>query len=152
MSNTDLSTMTIHQVLEYLPHRYPFLLIDKVTDIVLGERISCVKNVSYNEPYFLGHFQHHPVMPGVLIIEAMAQASGILAFKTLDVKPGSQQVFYLVGVDGVRFRHPVIPGDQLVITAEVSRTKRGMWKFSTSASVDDKEICSATILCAEKEL
>jgi len=146
------TTMDIHEVLEYLPHRYPFLLIDRVVDIQLGKSIRCFKNVTYNEPFFLGHFRYHPVMPGVLLIEAMAQACGILAFKTLDIKPDDKHVFYLVGVDKVRFRHPVFPGDKVMIESRVIKSKRNMWKFSTVVFVEEKEICSAEVLCCQKSL
>jgi len=149
---TKQNTMNIHDILDYLPHRYPFLYIDKVNNIQEGEVIQCVKNVSYNEPYFPGHFQHHPVMPGVLMIEAMAQACGILAFKTLNIKPDNTHVFYLVGVDDVRFRQPVVPGDILNIESRVIATKRTIWKFATKIEVAGKVVCAATLMCSEQSL
>lgn len=139
--------MTIAQIRECLPHRYPFLLVDRVLDCVPGERITVLKNVSVNEPYFQGHFAHRPVMPGVLVIEAMAQAGGILSHITyadLDPKP----LFFLAGVDEARFRRPVVPGDQLRIEVEVDRVSRGMWRYQCQAFVDEAKVVSARILCA----
>ena len=125
-------------ILERLPHRYPFLLIDRVLELHRGESIRALKNVTYNEPFFPGHFPGRPVMPGVMIIEALAQAAGILCFVTGDVIPDHTTRLYLVGIDNARFRKPVLPGDQLLLTAQLERSMRGIWKFSTVALVGDK--------------
>jgi 3-hydroxyacyl-[acyl-carrier-protein] dehydratase len=144
-------TLDIYQILEHLPHRYPFLLIDRVTECIVGERLVGYKNVTYNEPYFQGHFPNKEVMPGVLIIEALAQATGILAFRTNGQVPDENSLYYLVGVDGVRFKQPVIPGDQLMLEVDIIKTKRGVWKFNGVASVDGKVVCTAELMCAERE-
>ncbi|MFZ6045015.1 3-hydroxyacyl-ACP dehydratase FabZ [Pseudomonas sp. CR3202] len=145
--------MDINEIREYLPHRYPFLLVDRVVELdVEGKRIRAYKNVSINEPFFNGHFPQHPIMPGVLIIEAMAQAAGILGFKMLDVKPADGTLYYFVGSDKLRFRQPVLPGDQLILDAQFISVKRGIWKFDCQATVDGKEVCSAEIICAERKL
>ncbi len=146
--------MDINQIREYLPHRYPFLLVDRVVDLDVADTktIRAYKNVSINEPFFNGHFPEHPIMPGVLIIEAMAQAAGILGFKMLDVKPADGTLYYFVGSDKLRFRQPVTPGDQLILEAKFISSKRSIWKFACRASVDGKEVCSAEIICAERKL
>ncbi|MNM70641.1 3-hydroxyacyl-[acyl-carrier-protein] dehydratase FabZ [compost metagenome] len=145
--------MDINEIREYLPHRYPFLLVDRVVELdIEGKRIRAYKNVSINEPFFNGHFPQHPIMPGVLIIEAMAQAAGILGFKMLDVKPADGTLYYFVGSDNLRFRQPVLPGDQLNLHAQFISVKRGIWKFDCRATVDDKPVCSAEIICAERKL
>jgi 3-hydroxyacyl-[acyl-carrier-protein] dehydratase len=146
--------MDINQIREYLPHRYPFLLVDRVVDLDVADTktIRAYKNVSINEPFFNGHFPEHPIMPGVLIIEAMAQAAGILGFKMLDVKPADGTLYYFVGSDKLRFRQPVTPGDQLILEATFISSKRSIWKFACRASVDGKEVCSAEIICAERKL
>ncbi|EMV9185968.1 3-hydroxyacyl-ACP dehydratase FabZ [Pseudomonas sp. BGr12] len=145
--------MDINEIREYLPHRYPFLLVDRVVELdIEGKRIRAYKNVSINEPFFNGHFPQHPIMPGVLIIEAMAQAAGILGFKMLDVKPADGTLYYFVGSDKLRFRQPVLPGDQLQLNAQFLSVKRGIWKFDCHATVDDKPVCSAEIICAERKL
>ncbi|MFV3334474.1 3-hydroxyacyl-ACP dehydratase FabZ [Pseudomonas sp. NY15437] len=145
--------MDINEIREYLPHRYPFLLVDRVVELdIEGKRIRAYKNVSINEPFFNGHFPQHPIMPGVLIIEAMAQAAGILGFKMLDVKPADGTLYYFVGSDKLRFRQPVLPGDQLQLNAQFISVKRGIWKFDCHATVDDKPVCSAEIICAERKL
>lgn len=145
--------MDINEIREYLPHRYPFLLVDRVTDLDYeAQSIRAYKNVSINEPFFNGHFPQHPIMPGVLIIEAMAQAAGILGFKMLDVKPADGTLYYFVGSDKLRFRQPVLPGDQLQLNAQFISVKRGIWKFDCHATVDDKAVCSAEIICAERKL
>jgi 3-hydroxyacyl-[acyl-carrier-protein] dehydratase len=139
--------MDVLQIMEALPHRYPFLLIDRVTSCVLGESITAVKNISTNEPFFQGHFPGMPVMPGVLVIEAMAQAGGVLSYMTMidaDPKP----LFFLAGVDNARFRRTVLPGDQLVIKVDVSRVKRGIWFYECAATVDGKLAVAADIMCA----
>jgi len=140
--------MDIHQILDYLPHRYPILLVDRVLDVVSGERITALKNVSVNEPFFPGHYPHHPVMPGVLIVEAMAQTAAILSFKTMGSKPDDNSVYYFVGIDNARFKRPVGPGDQLVIDVRLQGNKRGIWKFSASASVDGQIAAEADLICA----
>lgn len=147
-----MDKMDIYQVMQHLPHRYPLLLIDRVLEIRKGEYLKAVKNVSYNEPYFTGHFPHRPVMPGVMILEAMAQATGILAFVTTDSKPTEKSLYYFVGIDEARFKQPVIPGDQLIIEVDVVQTKRGVWKFNGKASVDDKVVTSAVLMCAERDV
>ena len=141
------SAMDIHEVLEHLPHRYPFLLIDRVLEVVPNERIVALKNVSMNEPFFPGHYPHHPVMPGVLVIEAMAQASGILSFKTMGKLPSDDSVYYFVGIENARFKRPVGPGDQLILKATVTMNKRGMWKFSCKAEVDGQIAAEADLIC-----
>jgi 3-hydroxyacyl-[acyl-carrier-protein] dehydratase len=141
-------SMDINAVLQQLPHRYPFLLVDRVIACVPGESIEAVKNVTFNEPYFPGHFPHRPVMPGVMILEAMAQAAGILAFKTAGVVPDESTRFYFVGIDQARFRKPVEPGDRLVLKARLERAIRGIWKFSTVAEVDGQLVASATMMVA----
>jgi len=140
--------MDIRQVLAQLPHRYPFLLVDRVIECVPGKRIHAIKNVTVNEPFFPGHFPQRPVMPGVMILEALAQAAGILAFKTAGVVPDENSRFYFVGIDRARFRKPVEPGDQLALKATLERTMRGIWKFATVAEVDGSEVCSATMMVA----
>ena len=141
-------SMDIHAVMQQLPHRYPFLLVDKVICCVPGKSIEAIKNVTVNEPFFSGHFPYRPVMPGVLVLEALAQAAGILAFKTAGVVPDEKSRFYFVGIDRARFRKPVEPGDQLVLKATLERALRGIWKFSTVAEVDGKEVASATMMVA----
>jgi 3-hydroxyacyl-[acyl-carrier-protein] dehydratase len=150
--DTSLDTLDIYQILEHLPHRYPFLLIDRVTECVVGERLTGYKNVTFNEPYFTGHFPNRPVMPGVLILEALAQATGILAFRTSGKVPDNDSLYYLVGIDGARFKQPVVPGDQLVLEVEIVKTKRGVWKFNGVAKVDGKVVCAAELMCAERSI
>ncbi len=144
--------MDVKEVREYLPHRYPFLLVDRVTELNLGESIVAYKNVTVNEPFFNGHFPDHPVMPGVLIIEAMAQAAGILGFKTMDKTPQDGSIYYFVGSDKLRFKRPVVPGDQLLLNAAILSEKRGIWKFECKATVDGDLVASATILCADRKV
>ena len=143
--------LDVNEIREYLPHRYPFLLVDRVTEMELGKNIVAYKNVSINEPFFDGHFPDYPVMPGVLIVEAMAQAAGILGFKTMDKKPADGSIYYFVGADNLRFKRPVVPGDQLTLKAEILSEKRGIWKFACSGHVGDELVCSATILCADRK-
>jgi 3-hydroxyacyl-[acyl-carrier-protein] dehydratase len=140
--------MDIQAVLAQLPHRYPFLLVDRVIECVPGKRIEAIKNVTVNEPFFSGHFPGRPTMPGVMILEALAQAAGILAFKTAGVVPDEHSRFYFVGIDKARFRQPVVPGDQLVLKATFERAMRGIWKFGTVAEVAGKEVASATMMVA----
>ena len=144
--------MDIHQVLEHLPHRYPFLLVDRVLECEPGKSIHAYKNVTINEPFFLGHFPHHPVMPGVLIMEALAQAAGILSFKTEDKKPTQSDVFYFAGIDDARFKRPVMPGDQLHLHVEIERQMRGVWKFKGEARVDGQLAAEARLMCAKRDL
>jgi 3-hydroxyacyl-[acyl-carrier-protein] dehydratase len=144
--------MDIHQILEYLPHRYPILLVDRVLDVVPGERITALKNVSMNEPFFPGHYPHHPVMPGVLIVEAMAQTAAILSFKTMGGKADDKSVYYFVGIDGARFKRPVSPGDQLIMEVSITANKRGMWKFAGQAKVDGQVACEAELICTVRKL
>lgn len=147
-----LNTMDVYEILEHLPHRYPFLLVDRVVDYKVNEYLRGIKNVSYNEPYFQGHFPHRPVMPGVLILEALAQATGILAFKSTGAKPSNNSLYYFVGIDKARFKQPVEPGDQLDLEVKVIKTMRGVWKFDGAARVDGKVVCSAELMCAEREV
>jgi len=142
--------MNINEVKNFLPHRYPFLLIDRVLDFTLGKNLTAIKNVSFNEPHFIGHFPDQPIMPGVLIIEALAQATGILAFKSEVGQPVTGQIYMLVGVDKVRFKKTVEPGDQLKLYVEVMRVKRGIWKFNCRATVEEQLVTSAEIICTQK--
>lgn len=144
---SETATMDAMQIMEALPHRYPFLLIDRVTSCTVGESITAVKNITNNEPFFQGHFPGRPVMPGVLVIEAMAQAGGVLSYLTMiDLEP--KPLFFLAGVDNTRFRRTVLPGDQLVIQVEVERIKRGIWFYKCKATVDGKLAVAADIMCA----
>jgi len=145
---TESISLDIMGVRRLLPHRYPFLLVDRVLECVKGERIKAIKNVTTNEEFFSGHFPHRPVMPGVLIIEALAQAAGILAFITADVVPDESTRFFFVGIDKARFRKPVEPGDQLILTATFERAFKGIWKFDTIAYVNDLEVASAEMMVA----
>ncbi len=145
-------SLNIYEILEHLPHRYPFLLIDKVLECEPGKSLVGIKNVSHNEPFFPGHFPSRPIMPGVLILEALAQATGILAFKTVDRVPDGSSLYYFVGIDNARFKQPVIPGDQLRLEVEYVKQMRGIWKFNGRAVVDDKVVCSAELMCAEREV
>ncbi len=144
--------MDINQILDHLPHRYPFLLIDRVTEFKPGESLVGIKNVTYNEPFFQGHFPQRPVMPGVLILEAMAQATGLLAFRTMERTAERQSLYFLVGMDKARFKRPVEPGDQLILRARLLRTKRGIWVFDCDASVDGKIVATAEIMCTERDI
>ena len=142
-----MSSMDIHEVLEYLPHRFPFLLIDRVLSCEPGKRITALKNVTINEPFFSGHFPHHPVMPGVLIIEALAQAAAILSFRTMNHKADDESVYYFVGIDKARFKRPVGPGDRLTLEVELKRHARSMWIFSATARVDEAVVTEADLMC-----
>ncbi|WP_246128542.1 3-hydroxyacyl-ACP dehydratase FabZ [Pleionea sediminis] len=144
--------MDINEVMKHLPHRYPFLLIDRVIDFKLGESLHAIKNITVNEPCFTGHFPHRPVMPGVLILEALAQATGILAFKTMGELPDADSLYYFVGIDNARFKRPVEPGDQVQLKVEVVKRKRDMWKFKAEATVDGTVVCSADLMCAKKSI
>ncbi len=142
--------MDIHEILNYLPHRYPFLLVDKVISLEEGKEITAIKNVTINEPFFPGHFTYFPVMPGVLVVEAMAQAAAILSFKTMGSKPSDDSVYYFAGIDKARFKKPVSPGDQLVLKVKIDRIMRGIWKYSGQALVDDAVVAEAELLCTLK--
>jgi 3-hydroxyacyl-[acyl-carrier-protein] dehydratase len=145
---TEPTTLDIYDILKRLPHRYPFLLVDRVLELVPGKSIRALKNVTYNEPFFPGHFPHRPVMPGVMIIEALAQTAGILAFVTAGVIPTVDTRFYFAGIDKARFRRPVEPGDQLILSAQLERALRGIWRLSVVATVDDKEAAAAELMLA----
>ena len=144
--------MNIHEILEYLPHRYPFLLIDRVIECELGKRIRALKNVSVNEPYFNGHFPYYKVMPGVLIVEAMAQAAAILSFRTMGIKPDDKSVYYFAGIDRARFKKPVMPGDQLVLEVSIERTVRNVVKYAGKAYVGDVLVAEAELLCTLRSI
>lgn len=144
------SSMDIHEILEYLPHRYPFLLVDRVLELEEGKEITAVKNVTINEPFFPGHFTYHPVMPGVLVVEALAQAAAILSFKTMKSKPSDDSVYYFAGIDNVRFKKPVSPGDQLILKVRIDRIMRGIWKYNAQALVDNAVVAEADLLCTLK--
>src|SRR6187200_838483 len=139
-------SMDINEVLRRLPHRYPFLLVDRVYECVAGKSIRALKNVTFNEHFFPGHFPHRPVFPGVMILEALAQTAGTLAFVTAGVYPDSERPMYFVGIDNARFRKPVEPGDQLILNATLERSMRGIWKFSTVAEVNGEEVASAAMM------
>ncbi len=145
---TDAVQFDIHDILKLLPHRYPFLMVDRVLECKAGDSIRALKNVTFNEPYFMGHFPQRPVMPGVMIIEALAQTAGILAFVTGGVVPDANTKFYFVGIDKARFRKPVEPGDQLILAAQLTRSFKGIWRFSSTASVGDVEVASADMMVA----
>jgi len=144
--------MDINEITELLPHRYPFLLIDRVLSMEPDKHIVALKNVTINEPFFPGHYPHHPVMPGVLIIEAMAQASALLSFKSMGVGANEKSVYYFAGIDAARFRQPVGPGDQLIIKATLVRSMRGLFKFSATAEVDNKVVAEAELMCTVKSV
>lgn len=147
-----MNGMDINEILRYLPHRYPFLLIDRVTSYEAGKSIEALKNVTINEPFFTGHFPHHPVMPGVLIIEAMAQAAAILSFVTMGAKANDKSIYYFVGIDNARFKRPVTPGDSLRISVALTRHVRGIWKFAATARVDDVVAAEAELMCTVRDL
>ncbi len=142
--------MDISEIREHLPHRYPFLLVDRVVELKLGESIVAYKNLSINEPFFDGHFPQEPVFPGVLLVEAMAQAAGILGFKTMQKTPADGSIYYFVGADKLRFKRPCVPGDQVMLRASIIGEKRGIWRFDVSSDVDGALCASATILCADR--
>ena len=142
--------MNIQDVKNYLPHRYPFLLIDRVLELEIGKSLVAIKNVTFNEPQFTGHFPEQPIMPGVMIVEALAQATGILAFKSEVGKPIDGQIYMLVGIDKVRFKRIVEPGDQIRLEVEVMVVKRGIWKFKCRASVEDQIVTTAELMCTQK--
>jgi 3-hydroxyacyl-[acyl-carrier-protein] dehydratase len=140
-------SMDIHEILKYLPHRYPFLLVDRVLSLEAGKDIAALKNVTINEPFFSGHFPHHPVMPGVLIIEALAQAAAILTLKTMNAKVDENSLYYFVGIDGARFKKPVQAGDQLILKATILRERIGIWKYSAKAEVEGSVVTEAELMC-----
>ena len=144
--------LDIHEILNHLPHRYPFVLIDRITDLKLNEEITAIKNVTINEPFFPGHFPYHPVMPGVLIIEAMAQAAAVLSFKTMNVLPSEDSVYYFAGIDNVRFKKPVSPGDQLILNVKIDRVLKGIWKYKGKVKVDDQIVAEAEMMCILKNI
>lgn len=143
--------MDIQAIKEYLPHRYPFLLVDRVLEVEPHKRLLAIKNVTYNEPFFTGHFPAQPIMPGVLIIEALAQATGLLAGASVEGLMGKGRTYYLVGLDKVRFKRPVVPGDQLRLEATYIRHKRNIWAFACRAEVEGDLVASAEIMCASAE-
>jgi 3-hydroxyacyl-[acyl-carrier-protein] dehydratase len=145
-------TLDIHQILKLLPHRYPFLMIDRVTQIEMGKRIQAIKNVTINEPFFNGHFPHRPVMPGVLMLEAMAQAAALLSFATQGVTPDDKTVYYFAGIDGARFKRPVEPGDQLVMDVSLERHKAGIYKFKGITRVGEDIACEAELMCTMRRI
>jgi len=145
-------SMDIHQILRQLPHRYPILLVDRVLEIEKGKKIRALKNVSINEPFINGHFPHRPVMPGVLMLEALAQAAALLAFDTLGVTPDDKTVYYFAGIDGARFKRPVEPGDQLILDVELLRMKAGIFKFGARALVDGELATEAELMCTMRAI
>ena len=148
--DTKKIVMDVNEIREYLPHRYPFLLVDRVVELNIGESIVAIKNLSVNEPFFDGHFPGFPVFPGVLITEAMAQASGILGFKTMNKKPADGSIYYFVGADDLRFKRPAVPGDQLILRSRYISDRRGIWKFAVSSHVGNELVAEATIICADR--
>ncbi len=152
MAENAVNSMDIHEILEHLPHRYPFVLVDRVLSMELGKEIVAVKNVSVNEPYFPGHFPYHPVMPGVLIVEAMAQAAAILSFKTMNTKPTNDSVYYFAGIDNVRFKKPVSPGDQIILHVKIDRILKGIWKYIAVAKVGEEVVAEANMMCILKAI
>ncbi|MBS3998400.1 MAG: 3-hydroxyacyl-ACP dehydratase FabZ [Hydrogenophaga sp.] len=144
--------MDIHQILKQLPHRYPFILVDRVLELEKGKSIKALKNVTINEPFFGGHFPHRPVMPGVLMLEAMAQAAALLAFATLDATPDDNTIYYFAGIDGARFKRPVEPGDQLVMDVTLSRMKAGIFKFNGITRVGADVACEAELMCTMRTI
>ena len=142
--------MDVNEIKEYLPHRYPFLLVDRVVELELGDYILAYKNLTINESYFNGHFPGQAVFPGVLLVEALAQSAGILGFKTMGKKPSDGSIYYFVGADKLRFKRPCVPGDRVMLRAEIVSDRRGIWKFDVRAEVDGNLCASATILCADR--
>ena len=144
--------LDIHQILASLPHRYPILLVDRVLELEKGKRIKALKNVTVNEPFFSGHFPHRPVMPGVLMLEALAQAAALLAFDMLGVTPDDKTVYYFAGIDQARFKRPVEPGDQLILDVSLERMKAGIFKFKAAATVDGKVAVEAELMCTMRTI
>jgi 3-hydroxyacyl-[acyl-carrier-protein] dehydratase len=147
-----MKTMDILEIMRHLPHRYPFLLVDRVLECEAGRSIVALKNVTMNEPHFPGHFPHHPVMPGVLILEALAQAAAILSYVTENKVPDEDSVVYFAGIDGARFKKPVLPGDQLILKAEILRNMRGIWKYATRAEVNGEIAAEAEMMAALRDM
>ena len=147
-----MTTMDIHQILKQLPHRYPILLVDRVLELEKGKRIRALKNVTINEPFFTGHFPHRPVMPGVLMLEALAQAAALLSFDTQGVTPDDKTVYYFAGIDGARFKRPVEPGDQLTLDVTLERAKAGIYKFKGTARVGEEVACEAELMCTMRRI
>jgi 3-hydroxyacyl-[acyl-carrier-protein] dehydratase len=147
-----MSELDIREIMKYLPHRYPFLLLDRIIDWVPNKRLVALKNVTYNEQFFQGHFLNYPVMPAVLILEAMAQATGLLAMRSMEKLPTDDSVYYFVGIDKARFRKPVVPGDQLVVEIEHEKTSRSIWRVRANAKVDEKTVAEAVIMGALRQL
>jgi len=145
-------SMDIHQILKQLPHRYPILLVDRVLEIEKGVRIRAIKNVSINEPFFMGHFPHRPVMPGVLMLEALAQAAALLSFDALGAEPDDNTVYYFAGIDGARFKRPVEPGDQLILDVSIDRMKAGIFKFKARALVGEDVAVEAELMCTMRKI
>ena len=142
----------IIEILQYLPHRYPFLLLDRVLSFTPGKALTALKNVTYNEPFFPGHFPQRPIMPGVLILEALAQATGVLAFKTAQELPDASSMYYLVGIDKARFKQPVQPGDQLILQVSLERMRRDVGRFLGEARVEGNVVAAAELLCAKRSI
>jgi 3-hydroxyacyl-[acyl-carrier-protein] dehydratase len=147
-----MKTMDILEIMRHLPHRYPFLLVDRVLECEAGKKIVALKNVTINEPHFPGHFPHHPVMPGVLILEALAQAAAILSYVTESKVPDEDSVVYFAGIDGARFKKPVLPGDQLILKVEILRNMRGIWKYATRAEVNGEIAAEAEMMAALRDM
>jgi 3-hydroxyacyl-[acyl-carrier-protein] dehydratase len=145
-------TMDIHEILKRLPHRYPILLVDRVVELIKGERIRAIKNVSINEPFFLGHFPHRPVMPGVLVLEALAQAATLLSLATMDMVLDDKSVVYFAGIDNARFKRPVEPGDQLILEVTLGRAKAGIYKFNARALVGEQLAAEAELMCTMRRI
>jgi 3-hydroxyacyl-[acyl-carrier-protein] dehydratase len=152
MTETVDNSMNIHEILDHLPHRYPFVLIDRVISMEIGKEITALKNVTINEPFFPGHFPYHPVMPGVLIVEAMAQAAAILSFKTMQMKPSEESVYYFAGIDNARFKKPVSPGDQIILNVKIDRILKGIWKYTGVATVEGAVVAEASMMCILKNI
>lgn len=146
------TSMNINEILDHLPHRYPFVLIDRVISLDLHKEITVLKNVTVNEPFFPGHFPYLPVMPGVLIVEAMAQAAAVLSFKTMGIKPTQDSVYYFAGIDKARFKKPVSPGDQLILNVKIDRILKGIWKYNGVATVDGEVVAEASMMCILKNI
>ncbi len=151
LQEVALVTMDIHQVLKFLPHRYPFLLVDRVIEFEPDQRLRAIKNVTFNEPFFAGHFPARPVMPGVLIIEALAQATGLLAMASRPDEVSEKSLYYFVGIDRARFKRPVEPGDQLHLEVALKQVRRGIWKFDGEASVEGQLVANAEIMCTARD-
>ena len=145
-----MNSMDIDEIRKYLPHRYPFLLVDRVLDYTKNQSLTAIKNVTVNEPFFPGHFPHHPVMPGVLIVEALAQACAILSLKSVDSTPNEDSIYYFVGIDKARFRRPVVPGDQLTLKVALKRRMKGVWQFEAEAYVGEELAAGAELMCTYK--